>query len=131
MHFMLPVWHSTKKIEFYIKDFFSKCGQIRSFLRIWSYLLKKSLTENFIFCAVWTSCCKISTMIPEMANNYLVHNAVNKMVCAKIFDSWNIYFDCPIFWRKNLGKMSRDLNLYTKIILTLYINEFSNIIEYH
>ena len=27
--------------------------KIRTFLRIWSYLLKKSLIENFIFCAVW------------------------------------------------------------------------------
>ena len=35
-----------------MKDFFSKCDQIRSFLQIWSNLLKKSLTENFIFCAV-------------------------------------------------------------------------------
>ena len=34
-----------------IEDFFSKCDQIRSFLRIWSHLLKKSLIENFIFCA--------------------------------------------------------------------------------
>ena len=34
------------------KDFFSKRNQIRGFLRIWSHLLKKSLTENFIFCAV-------------------------------------------------------------------------------
>ena len=33
-----------------MKDFFSKCGQIRS-LRIWSHLLKKSLIENFIFSA--------------------------------------------------------------------------------
>ena len=32
-----------------MKDFFSKCDQIRSFLRIWSHLLKKSLMENFIF----------------------------------------------------------------------------------
>ena len=32
-----------------IMDFFSKCDQIRSFLRIWSHLLRKSLTENFIF----------------------------------------------------------------------------------
>ena len=31
------------------KDIFSKCDQIRSFLRIWSHLLKKSLMENFIF----------------------------------------------------------------------------------
>ena len=32
-----------------IKDFFSKCDQIRSFQRVWSHLLKKSLMENFIF----------------------------------------------------------------------------------
>ena len=35
-----------------MKDFCSKCDQIRSFLRIWSHLLKKSFMENFIFCAV-------------------------------------------------------------------------------
>ena len=39
-------------MKFSIKDFFSKCDQIRSFLRIWSHLLKKSLMENLIFCAV-------------------------------------------------------------------------------
>ena len=33
-------------------DFFSKCDQICSFLRIWLNLLKKSLIEKFIFCAV-------------------------------------------------------------------------------
>ena len=36
-------------MTFSIKDFFSKCDQIRSFLLIWSHLLKKSLMENFIF----------------------------------------------------------------------------------
>ena len=40
-------------MKFPIKDFFSNCDQIRSFLRIWSHLLKKSLMENFIFCAVY------------------------------------------------------------------------------
>ena len=35
-------------MKFSIKGFFSKCNQIRSFLRIWSHLLKKSLMENFI-----------------------------------------------------------------------------------
>ena len=39
-------WHCTKKWSFPLRIFFSKCDQIRS-------LLKKSLTENFIFCAVW------------------------------------------------------------------------------
>ena len=43
---------NTKKVKLFIKDFFSKCDQIYSFLPIWSHLLKKSLTENFIFCAV-------------------------------------------------------------------------------
>ena len=37
------------KMKFSIKDLFSKCDQIRSFLWIWSHLLKKSLMENFIF----------------------------------------------------------------------------------
>ena len=44
-------WYITaQKMKFSIKDFFSKCDQIRSFLRILSHLLKKSLMENFIFC---------------------------------------------------------------------------------
>ena len=41
--------YAAQKMKFSIKDFFSKCDQIRSFLRIWSHLLKKSLTENFLF----------------------------------------------------------------------------------
>ena len=40
-------------MKFSIKNFFSKCDQIRSFLWIWSHLLKKLLIENFIFCAVF------------------------------------------------------------------------------
>ena len=43
---------TAHKIRFSIKDSFNKCDQIRRKLRIWSYLLKKYLTENFIFCAV-------------------------------------------------------------------------------
>ena len=46
-------WHDTaQKIKFSIKDFFSKRDQIRRKLRIWSHLLKKSLMENYIYCAV-------------------------------------------------------------------------------
>ena len=40
---------TTQKIKFSMKDFFSKCDQIRRKLRIWSHLFKKSLMENFIF----------------------------------------------------------------------------------
>ena len=44
--------YTAQKMKFSIKDFFSKCDQIRRKLRICSHLLKKSLMENFIFCAV-------------------------------------------------------------------------------
>ena len=44
--------HTAWKMKFIIKDFFSKCDQIRRKLQIWSHLLKKSLMENFIFCTV-------------------------------------------------------------------------------
>ena len=40
---------TPQKMKFSIKDFFSKCDQICSFLRIWSHLLKKSLMENLLF----------------------------------------------------------------------------------
>ena len=43
---------TTQKMKFSIKDFFSKCEQIHRKLRIWSHFLKKSLMENFIFCAL-------------------------------------------------------------------------------
>ena len=43
---------SAQKMKLSTKDFFNKCNQIRRKLRIWSHLLKKSLMENFIFCAV-------------------------------------------------------------------------------
>ena len=45
-------FHTTQRIFFSIKDFSSKCDQIHSFRRIWSYLLKKSLKENFNFYVV-------------------------------------------------------------------------------
>ena len=39
-------------MKFSVKNFFCKCDQNCSFLRIWSHLLKKSLMRNFIVCAV-------------------------------------------------------------------------------
>ena len=52
-HKICKVWtYTAQKIKFTIKDFFSKCDQIRRKLRVWSHFLKKSLMEKFIFCAV-------------------------------------------------------------------------------
>ena len=51
------IWWSShqstvQKMKFSIRNVFSKRDQIRRKPRIWSHLLKKSLLENFIFCAV-------------------------------------------------------------------------------
>ena len=44
-----------KKLRFSLKDFFIKCDQIRRKLRIWSYLLKKTLMENLNFlCSIYS-----------------------------------------------------------------------------
>ena len=43
---------TEQKMKFSVKHFFSKCDQIRNFLRIWSHLLNKFLMENFFFCVV-------------------------------------------------------------------------------
>ena len=38
--------------KFSVKNFFRKCGQIRSFLRNWSHFLNKALMKNYIFYVV-------------------------------------------------------------------------------
>ena len=61
---------TAQKLKFSIKDFFSKCDQIRRKLLIWSHLLKKSLMENFIFCAnrVTThSPCSLQSLFKSLA----------------------------------------------------------------
>ena len=57
---------TTQKMKFSIKNFFSKCDQIRSFLRICSRLLKKSLMESLIFCAVQFVGILLSNLRSEM-----------------------------------------------------------------
>ena len=65
-------------MKFSIKDFVSKCDQIRSFLRIWSHLLKKSLMEKFIFCAV-----KGSMVVTNFKSKFMKDKA--KLTEALIF----------------------------------------------
>ena len=62
-------WIITRyKMKFFIKYFFSKLDQIRSFLRIWSHLPKKSLMGNF--CAV---------------NNEIVSSNQERLLCILLF----------------------------------------------
>ena len=50
LYFYLSI-DTTQKMKFSVKDFFSKCDQIRRKLRIWSHLLKKSLMELQFLCS--------------------------------------------------------------------------------
>ena len=59
---LVTIWCSAQKMSFSIKNFFSKCDQIRKKLWIWSHLLKKSFMENFMFFAV------IGTSVMEELN---------------------------------------------------------------
>ena len=78
-------------MKFSINDFFSKCEQIRNFLRIWSHLLKKSLMENFIFCAVKVMMrdelhLEATYLTPIFPPKYLIGKSYTKQIfkCFKI-----------------------------------------------
>ena len=58
-------------MKFSIKDFFSKCDQIQTKLRICSHLLKKSWMENFIFCV---ALIYIFLFIVEIAATIILQN---------------------------------------------------------
>ena len=57
---------TAQKMKFSIKDFFNKCDQIRSFLRIWSHSLKKSLMETSFF-VQW---CQTFSRLESMAGSW-------------------------------------------------------------
>ena len=93
----------TAQKKFSINDFFSKCDQIRRTLQIWSHLLKKSLAENFIFCAV------------KLFLEWLTDER-----CFSFFSSWvhvrDSYHRESATRRKNLGqdfKLCSSDNKYT------------------
>ena len=53
----VSLYLTAQKMKFCIKDFSSKCDQIRRKLSIWSHLLEKSFMENFSLCAVSVESC--------------------------------------------------------------------------
>ena len=64
---------TAQKMKFFIKDFFSKCDQIRRKLRIWSHLLEKTLMKNFIFCAVLVVVLEMSIFCTLQGDIYSFH----------------------------------------------------------
>ena len=57
---------TAQKMTFSIKDFLTKCDQIRRFLRVWSHLLSKSLMKSLLFCVVKV----LINLIHNLALNY-------------------------------------------------------------
>ena len=70
-------------MKFSIKNFFSKCDQILSFLRSWSHLLKKSLMKNFIFFVVLFGLILVLGYI-SVLEIYLTINGNEKLFHDKI-----------------------------------------------
>ena len=79
---------TAQKMKFSIKDFFSKCDQIRSFLRIWSRLLKKSIMENFIFCEmkvilvshfIYPWLFSFDTIVSERGHSFMTSKKVKRL----------------------------------------------------
>ena len=65
-------------MKFTIKNFFCKG---RSFLRIWSHLLKKSLMKSFIFCAVYFMFLIILRL--NLRNDLLYFRCIYFLLCTK------------------------------------------------
>ena len=107
-----------------IKDFFSKCDQIRRNLGIWSHLLNKSLMENFIFCAVYdleeyAIHCKLPANLVIFSNTLLIQ------LILLLFVSYYLIFikDVAVKLRSYLGALvkSRERIEVSKIMVRLTV----------
>ena len=91
--------HTAQKMNFSIKDFFSKCDQIRRKWDIWSHLLKKSLMEKLHF---------LCSVIDNRSHNILtlliyLHNKFDKITADKRKHTQNdLIFSTIYSDRKNL-----------------------------
>ena len=95
---------TPQKMKFSIKDFFSKCDQTHSFLRIWSHWLKKSLMQNLIFL-----CSAFWEEWPWEINfhlylSFIFHSQINRN-CKKYIILITLIFSqfTPIYVPKNLS----------------------------
>ena len=74
-------------MKFSIKDFFSKCDQTCSFLRIWSHLLKKSLTKLYFFVKCYLFRCLI--VLRSFSNQFCDYK-LEARKSSLIFQAWNL-----------------------------------------
>ena len=100
---------TEQKLKFSINGFFSKCDQIRRKLRIWSHLLKKSLMENFIFCAVRA----------VISQQHMTAYAGNTSVSQIFLVSSKLIKTCAIFLTPFNGVLGLGLTSVMKFFVTI------------
>ena len=98
---------SHKKMKFTINDFFSKYDHIRSFLRIWSHLLNKSLMENFIF--LCTDCAARISLL-------LIVIVEQRLKCFELVNIWerviNGVFSITLYNLKPIDRVIFSVYIY-------------------
>ena len=77
---------TAQKMKFSIKDFFSECDQIRSFLRIRSNFLKKSLMKNFYAVILEYMDWFTVRYVQSHIQNYIRH--LDGAFCVTKWDGW-------------------------------------------
>ena len=69
---LVPGMDIAQKMKFSIKNFFTKCDQIRRFLRIWSHLLKKSFMKSFIFLCSGTFYTEVYLTVEHVRQSFFI-----------------------------------------------------------
>ena len=123
-------------MKFSIKDFFNKCDEIRSFLRIWSHLLGRSLMENFIFCDA-KACLIFVSFIQTAVQNLVKSIPLDSILGSPIYLEYQILVSGPEFlvsekidFKFNI--MFKDIfqNYYDFLVLKPRSSRFTNTAEY-
>ena len=117
---------TDRKMKFSIKDFISKCDEIRRKQRIWSHLLKKFLMENFIFCAVVNTRVPSGRIIGPTNFLLLINDLFDKVIFNIINYDETRYSKCDwvsYFWQQ--FQLDSELRFYFK---TLWIRVVSDLL---
>ena len=108
---------TDRKMKFSIKDFISKCDEIRRKLRTWSHLLKKFLIENFIFCAVVNTRVPSGRIIGPTNFLLLINDLFDKVIFNIINYDETRYSKCDwvsYFWQQ--FQLASKLRFYFKTL---------------
>ena len=102
-------------------DFFIKCDQIHSFLQIWSHLLKKSLMENFIFCALYVGETPSETCSGDIENDQeMIKSIMKRQIFFSQLSFRMLFLFCFVF-----EKMSSSLPMLL-VMLFAHVGKRSN-----